>query len=214
MKNSFKDWKKAARQYAADHPELDMWEFQVENMASDFAWRMEGVNITPESVEYAYQDWISGNNPYSPHTIGLRSQEFGYDYWEWVRRKDAIAEEKHRQYGLDHGIDPENLDRYIRGVHPELYFDKDKAVRATRDWFSGKMQESPHHIPLDPEHVKARAERLEAIKSMFPKVVGGLLWDLSPSIRSLCPTPGYHRFYELHHVQGIPLEDLRESEFE
>lgn len=213
MKNSFKDWKAAARQYAADHPELDMWEFQVEAMASDFAWRMEGCNITPESVEYAYQDWISGNNPYSVHTIGLRHED-GYDYPEWVRRKKATAEEEHRQYGLDHGIEPENLDRYIRGVHPELYFDKNKAVRATREWFSGEMKESPHHIPREPEHIKAREERLEAIKSMFPKVVGGLLWDLSPSIRSLCPTPGYHRFYELHYVQGISLEDLRESEFE
>ena len=89
---TFEDWIEAGKQYAADHPELGLWPFQIKEMASDWAWRMEGCPITPESIEFTYDDWINGCSPYSVHSRATpSSEESGYDFIEAYRRK----------YGLD-----------------------------------------------------------------------------------------------------------------
>lgn len=153
----------AAEKYAADHPELGLWPFQVKAMASDWAWRWEGMQVTPERVECAYEDWISGSNPYSVHSIGLD----GYDMQEDWRRRRVIARAKAIEWALSNGIDEHEVERFVSGTHISgLYFAKDNAEDALRRWMSGSKlyPESPHYIPLDPVNIAERAERLEVLE--------------------------------------------------
>lgn len=164
---NFEDWHVAGAQYAADHPELGLWEFQITAMSSDFAWRMEGAEITSENVQRAYEDWISGNNPYSVHTVRLE----GYDQQESWRRLKVIAEDEFREFGRSKGIEEWQLDRFVADMHVELYFRKDEAEKKYGWWIKGSRfswGRSPYFVPFDPVNVAERAERLGVMRERYP----------------------------------------------
>lgn len=173
--DSFEGWWAVAEKYAADHPELGLWEFQVKDMASDWAWRCEGFEITPENIEWAYADWISGNNPYSVHTVCLD----GYDRDEDWRRKRVIARAKAREWALSKGVDEHEVERFIDTTDiGGLYFTKDNVEDAYCRWVRGwkHYPESPHYIPLDPVNIAERAERIEELERITTR--SGLFKDL------------------------------------
>lgn len=175
MDNTFEEWMVAAEKYSADHPELGLWDFQVKAMASDWAWRWEGMEVTPERMERAYEDWISGNNPYSAHTIMLD----GYDRDESWRRKKVVARAKAIAWALSKGIDEHEVERFVTETHiAGLYFSTDNAEEAYRRWMSGwkHYPQSPHYIPFDPVNIAERAERLEVLERITNR--SGLFRDL------------------------------------
>lgn len=165
MADSFEDWHDAARQYAAEHPELELWDFQIEAMASDWAWRWEGSEITPQRMERAYQDWISGNNPYSVHTVQLE----GYDNTQqWARMKEGVRKEYIVSL-LTYCMDIRNIDRFLDSISQDIYFDKEKAWKQLLDWNSGKNSKSPHHVPFDPVNLREREERKQELHARYPQ---------------------------------------------
>lgn len=175
MDNTFEGWMVAAEKYAADHPELGLWDFQIKAMASDWAWRWEGMEVTPERTEKAYADWISGNNPYSVHTIILD----GYDSEEDWRRKRVIARAKAIAWALSKGIDEHEVERFVTGTRiAGLYFSTGNAEDALRRWMSGwkHYPQSPHYIPFDPVNIAERAERIEVLDRITNR--SGLFKDL------------------------------------
>lgn len=110
-KTSFKAWTKAARKYAEDN--LDLWDFQVAKMASDFAWRNEGIPVTEKSLELAYADWVSGNNPYSPHSLRIGDEHDGANYKEKEERKYRKNVAGLTQYALDKGFSEDQAKNFI-----------------------------------------------------------------------------------------------------
>lgn len=165
MADNFEEWHDAARQYAAEHPELGLWPFQIEAMASDWAWRMEGAEITAESRESAYQDWISGNNPYSVHTVHLD----GYDQrgnWDRLKKK---CREDYTVFWLCHADFKQDMNRFIDSISIELYFDEEKAWRQFREWMSGENPKSPHHVPFDATNSAERAARRQELHARYPE---------------------------------------------
>lgn len=179
---NFEDWHVAGAQYAADHPELDLWPFQIKTMASDFAWRMEGCEITPETVQNAYEDWISGNNPYSVHTVRLD----GYDQTgQWERMKQGVRKE-YIVFLLTYCMDLRDINRFLDSIGQDIYFDKKKAWKQLMEWNSGKSPASPHHIPFDPVNVAEREERRRILDERYgPKIMGDFLYQLSRASTSL-----------------------------
>lgn len=164
---SFEAWHDAGRDYAARHPELDLWEFQIKDMSSDFAWRMEGSLITLKSVDHAYADWISGNNPYSIHTIPMWDMKDGYDRDESNRRecREAIIKVKDAAIN-DYGMNGYPLARLLMDVmrkhRTSLWYDvyKSKDCHGIIDsWLNGENPYSPHFIPFQSELVQERKER-------------------------------------------------------
>jgi hypothetical protein len=180
-KGNFELWHEAGWQYAKDHPELDMWDFQIKEMASDFAWRMEGMDITPENVEWAYQDWISGQSPYSIHSRATPGRiEDGYDFMEQCRRDKLKATEEFKTYLLESGVDPFEVDKIAatRLSNP-LYFRPEEGKRVMRDYFSGINPNSPHHVPLDPLNKALRDGRVAYINERYkPKRQSSLAHSL------------------------------------
>lgn len=167
-KDNFELWHDAGHKYAADHPELELWEFQVKAMASDFAWRMEGMEITDENVQYAYDDWISGKSPYSVHSRATaRSIEEGYDFMEQCRRDRVKAQEKAAAFAVEEGMDPREARLFSENCGIELYFYADRGKMMLKDWYSGKNEKSPHHVPLDPENKALRDERLALMRKLY-----------------------------------------------
>lgn len=113
-KTSFKAWTKAARKYAEDN--LDLWDFQVAKLASDFAWRNEGIPVTKKSLESAYEDWISGNNPYSPHTLRKGDEHDGVDYEEKEARKYRKNVSGLTKYAMNKGYSNEQAENFIAHI--------------------------------------------------------------------------------------------------
>lgn len=178
-KDNFELWHDAGRQYAKDHPELELWDFQIETMASDFAWRMEGMPITPENVEMAYQDWISGNSPYSVHSRATpRSIEDGYDFGEQCNRWKRQAKEDLKTYLLMSGAEPFEIDK-IAEDYSDLFLKDRGGAHIWKEWVSGKNPKSPHHIPLDPLNKQLRDDRVKYINERFRpkrKTLSFLFW--------------------------------------
>lgn len=164
--DSFEAWHVAGEEYAAEHPELDLWPFQIKAMASDWAWRWEGIMPTPELKEKAYADWISGNNPYSVHTV----PKDGYDDHEQWRRLKIIAEDQYRDFGRSKGIEEWQLDRFVHDMHVELYFRESQAEPKYQDWIQGSQwsQSSPYYVPLDPENIAERVTRRAELLERHP----------------------------------------------
>lgn len=165
MANSMKAWKKAAREYAANHPELDLWPFQIDRMASDIAWRFEGLKITPESVQEAYEDWISGQSPYSPHTVPLDGEDLG----ESIRRYELSQRDKIFEDALSTGMDKRLARKFADTIYIQNYSQKEieKEIDA---WFAGIHSESPYHVPFDEINIKEREERKALVRSQRPDI--------------------------------------------
>lgn len=65
---SFEDWTRAAQDYALDNHTT--WNSEkIIRFASDIAWLMEGVVITPEELDKAAKNWQAGRNPYNKAKI-------------------------------------------------------------------------------------------------------------------------------------------------
>lgn len=157
--HTFEDWKQAAADYAAAH--LDLWPFQVQEMASDFAWRMEGSNITEDSVQYAYNDWISGNNPYSVHTIILD----GYDRKGQWAHDSRVACRKLVDLGVENGMDIRSAQRMADDIYKHyndevgIYKSGKYYQKWMKEWFTGENLHSPHRVPLDAVNLEERVIR-------------------------------------------------------
>lgn len=64
IRTSFEDWTASAKAHALEnHP--DWAEEKVVRFASDIAWLMEGMVITPEEVTKVASGWLAGRNPYN-----------------------------------------------------------------------------------------------------------------------------------------------------
>lgn len=168
VERSFEAWKKAARDYALE--QLDLWEFQIQALASDFAWRNEGIPITKENLDGAYADWISGRNPYSVHTIHLD----GYDKKGKWERDARDCKEKLHEFALESGFDEVQAIRFVRDVELERgigisYVREREFQQRMKEWINGKNRYSPHHVPLSPEHILNRQERWDEIRGYYPE---------------------------------------------
>ena len=163
MANSMKAWKKAARKYAAEHPEIDLWPFQIERMASDIAWRMEGLETSPERMQEAYEDWVSGQSPYSPHNVPLD----GEDLAESVRRHELAERDEVFADALSTGMDTRMARKFADTVYLNTYA-KENIQQEIDDWFAGVDEESPYHVPFDAVNIAERKERKEAIRAQRP----------------------------------------------
>lgn len=181
LSDSYKDWEKAAKLYAEEH--LDLWPFQVEQMAHDWAWRNEGAKITLESVKESYADWISGWNPYSKsHSIQLD----GYDdngQWE---HDSKMAQRELKAMVMSRGFDERSADRLCSDVYKSLgdslgiFSDAENLEGYIKDWISGVNRHSPHHVPLDPENEELK-NALTLLRSEIRKRNRGgrLYWKLN-----------------------------------
>lgn len=165
MASSMKAWKKAAHQYAAEHPEIDLWPFQIDRMASDIAWRYEGLKITPETVQEAYEDWISGQSPYSPHTVPLD----GEDLSESVRRHDIARRNEIFEDALSTGMEKRLARRFADTIYLQTYY-KENIAKEIAEWFAGIHPESPYHVPFDEVNIQEREERKALIRSQRPDI--------------------------------------------
>lgn len=168
-KRSFSDWKTAGRQYALEKLP-DLWEFQVEKLASDFAWRNEGILITPENLDGAYDDWISGNNPYSPHTLPHKRGEDGYDYEEDIKRRNSEGVREAFEYAVGQGMPEFAAIRFAEGSgkgHSLAYKGNRDFPALMEDWISGKNKYSPHHVPLNPENISEREIRWQELRESY-----------------------------------------------
>lgn len=160
--SSFEDWHVAAAKYAEEH--LDLWPFQVSEMASDWAWRWEGCKITSEILHEAYEDWISGFNPYcKPHNIALE----GYDQMGEYDHKAIVACRDITDLAVSMGVErpvAETMAQDIRKHHGDSVgiYNKEKHFRKWIDeWFSGVNRYSPHRVPLDTVNLEERKARLK-----------------------------------------------------
>lgn len=163
MANSFKAWEKAARKYAAKHPEFDMWPFQINRMASDIAWRYEGCEITPDSVQEAYEDWISGQSPYSPHTVPLE----GEDLAESIRRYELSRRDEIFEDAVSTGMNKRLARKFADTIDVQTYYDVDIAKKID-EWFAGVHAGSPYHVPFDEVNMAEREERRALVRSQRP----------------------------------------------
>lgn len=163
----FDDWKESARQYAlTNFP--DWHSGMVTRYARDIAWRYEGISITPEALESAYEDWISGSSPYSPHAVGLD----GYDYDIWQKKQNRKAIEELVPLATGAGFDERSAERYANDTYKwtgvdSRDFDTEEFIESLGDWLSGKNPHSPHHIRHEPENIAERRERLEELNNRY-----------------------------------------------
>lgn len=158
--HSFEAWVEAGTKLGNEkfpdwHPKM------IERMANNFGWRAEGMFITGESVEIIFDDWITGQSPYSPHGI----PNDGYD-WELLG-----LGETNKSYSilLDFGMNVQKLDKCIaeRFAHDcadVSTMSVDECKRQYRDWISGKNKMSPHHIPFSDVVQEARRERRRKLR--------------------------------------------------
>ena len=165
-KNSFEDWHIAAAEYA--HKHLDLWDFQIKEMASDFAWRMEGADITDESLHEAYEDWISGNNPYCfAHGITLD----GYDQQGQWEHDSRVAMRNMVDLVVSEGWDIRIAERMAHDVYAAkgneigIYKSGRYYRKWIESWEAGEFPQSPHSVKLDPKNITEREERLKQIKN-------------------------------------------------
>lgn len=183
MARSAKAWKKLAYKYADEHPEIDLWPFQIDRMASDIAWRMEGLKIKPNSGQEAYEDWISGQNPYSPHTVHLD----GEDLTEYLRRADIEKRNQIFSDAVDAGMELRLAEKFADTLYSP-YYDKKNIKKEISDWFEGIFPESPYHVPFDDVNVQERKERKEFIRSQCPefsKMIFEIRFGFKHSVESM-----------------------------
>lgn len=166
-RHTFEDWVEAAQEYAEEH--LDLWPFQVKEMASDFAWRMEGCKITKKAVQHAYDDWISGNNPYSIHTIQLD----GYDRMGQWEHDTKMAARKMVKIGVQEGLETWQAERMVDDIvkqhgHSVGIYKSGKYYRQWMDeWKNGTNRFSPYHVGLDEVNLEERKARQQEIEDRY-----------------------------------------------
>lgn len=160
------DWRLAARQYAEQY--LDLWPFQVSEMASDWEWRWEGCEVTKETMHDAYEDWISGFNPYCrAHVILLD----GYDRMGQYEHDTKMACRDIANLAISMGIESrmaESMSQDIRKYHGDsvgIYNDEEYFLTWIQEWFDGTNRYSPHWVPLDAINLQERSVRLEELKA-------------------------------------------------
>ncbi|MBC9704511.1 MAG: hypothetical protein H9W81_05760 [Enterococcus sp.] len=170
------DWVAVATDYAQTH--FPDWHPQmIAEFASDIDWRMEGVAITEKNMEDAYEDWISGKSPYSPHTVPLE----GYDYEIWAKVNRSKSEELVNR--IAHEIfhdEPWNIERFIKGYMDSLtssYTYEEYVRKAAEQYQRGTVPYSPHWVPLPAEGLENREARGEYLKSITPNR-SDFFWDL------------------------------------
>lgn len=162
----FEDWFAAGEAYAAKnfpdwHPEM------VKEFGSDLAWQMEGAVLTPSKMEKASEDWFSGANPYSPHTV----PNDGFDYEQWGKRERRDSRVAVEAYGLAQGMDQKTAKRFADDVMKEYSTIYDTSFEsAFSEWFAGKNKFSPHYVAFDDENVKLRNERRNALRAKYAHV--------------------------------------------
>lgn len=180
-KYTFEDWIEAGKQYAADHPELEFWPFQVNTMASDWAWRMEGIEITSESIEDAYDDWTNGMSPYSVHSRATPNHERdGYDFHGMYNRKKAKNFRKMVEYAISIGIDRRNIDRFFTGLRVDITTRECDIDNHLKRWYTGELESSPHHVPLDRENYLLREARINQLTQLYPAEDFDIFFKIKP----------------------------------
>lgn len=176
-----KDWVAVARDYVETrfpdwHPQM------VAEFASDIDWRMEGVAITAQAMENAYEDWVTGSSPYSPHCV----PNDGYDYeiWAWVKQAESreLIERIAREAFSE---EPWNVEKFVNGYMDDLtssYTYERYVLDAVKRYREGTVPYSPHWIPMTAEGLANREERIEYLMSKDPKrsEIFGDLWYCSP----------------------------------
>lgn len=176
-----KDWVAVAKDYAQTrfpdwHPQM------VARFASDIDWRMEGVRITEKSMQNAYEDWISGQSPYSPHTVPNE----GYDYEIWAKSKEAESRELTENIAREEfSAEPWNIDRFVAGYMDNLtssYTYENDIRKAVVKYREGTVSYSPHWIPMTDEGLDNRKTREQYLRSRQPGMsdISGDLWYYSP----------------------------------
>lgn len=166
LPNSFEDWVNVSSSYARDNFP-DWHKEMIGRFASNMAWRNEGAVVTDENVAEAYEDWVSGKSPYSPHYVS--TDGYDYDIWDLQERKKLA--EGLNSYALENGMEPFMANRF---AHNSL---KDAGVivpadysRILDEWISGDNPASPHHIPLDAENQAERDERRKQLRRKYEHV--------------------------------------------
>lgn len=161
----FEDWVAAAKKYAEKN--LDLWPFQVEAMASDFAWNWEGCEITEEMLQKAYEDWTSGSNPYcTSHSIELE----GYDEIGQYNHDSRIAQREIIELAIAMGIDLQIAQRISEDIYKSkgnsigIYNDVEDHLSSIQEWIDGVNELSPHHVPFDKLNLLERQEREEDLR--------------------------------------------------
>lgn len=184
-RHTFEDWVEAAKEYAEAH--LDLWPFQVNAMASDFAWRMEGCPIDEESLQHAYDDWVSGNNPYSIHTIMLD----GYDRMGQWDHDTKISCREITEIGIREGMEPWQAARMAEDIRKQhghsvgIYKGEKHYRKWMSEWINGNNRYSPHWVGLDEVNLEERKERLKELerrtagKDSFTVMLDTYMVDLS-----------------------------------
>lgn len=186
MASSFEAWRKAALKYADQHPEIDLWPFQIARMASDIAWCMEGLKIKPESIQEAYEDWVSGQNPYSPHCIHLDDENFTAH----MKRVDETTRNTIYQDVLETGMHS-IIARKFADTVSYFHYEKKNLPKAIKDWFDGVDTQSPHHVPFDAINVEERKARKAFIRSQCPEM-SNLIFELRFGFKHSCDTLKSH----------------------
>lgn len=168
--HSFEQWVEAAAWYAKEY--LDFWPFQVSEMASDWAWRMEGCTITLENLHDAYEDWTSGFNPYCrAHGIDLE----GYDQQGQYAHDSRIAQREIVDLAISMGIDNQIAQRLSEDIYKNkgdsmgIYNDEKYYREWIDEWLNGNNHFSPHYVPLDKLNILEREERAEDLR--FNKIL-------------------------------------------
>lgn len=163
-----KDWVAVARDYAETrfpdwHPQM------IAEFASDIDWRMEGIAISEASMEDAFEDWISGQSPYSPHTV----YKEGYDYEIWALMQRAESLDKVRKVAMEAFSDePWDIERFIAGYMDKLtasYTYERDILDAIKKYRAGEVVYSPHWIPMTEEGLENRKEREQYLRSQHSK---------------------------------------------
>ena len=163
----FKDWKKAGAKYAKTN--FPDWNDQmVAEFAVDLAWRYEGQAVSPESLEDAYEDWISGQSPYSPHCVPLD----GYDYSEWGERQLRDEKLALTEFAITRGFESFEAERFASDTLKIIsgIYDEETRSRLMEDWLNGRNEFSPHHIPFDEVNKAQRDERRALLRMKYHHV--------------------------------------------
>lgn len=133
----FENWWAAAELYCSEHPELDFWDFQVQEFASDIAWRMEGVPFTEKAMNNAFEDWINGGSPYSKRSRDrANTPEEGYDWRGQWDRDESKTRLQMSQFALGNGVPMNLLHDFISyaGAYTNHFFNEDDAKYALKQW--------------------------------------------------------------------------------
>lgn len=177
---TFEDWTKAGEAYAAS---LGYPQQGIERIGSDLAWMYEGGAIKDIGMEKAYQSWLNGNNSYSPHFVPLD----GYDYVTHCDRKNKEALVGVIQYANNVFNDNhDSIRKFTKHFDTDsLWIDlyDDSTLEATyHEFMKGTLEGSPHYIPLEPENIQAREERIKQLEESSPQ--DSFFYDLFYSIKS------------------------------